>query len=150
MISENDYRYMPIRDSAVLTNSYVPGRVIGQVPSDLASNPPDAVYIAGPVGLRNQLILYVDFTLGSLTSAEIKVEFNNDPTDTNGWYQETIDDIAASTGIVTERTALRTLTATGKYRIPIKINDQFIRISVHGTGTVTSSLMKVNAIIGNN
>lgn len=145
----NDYRYIPIRDAAILTNSYVAGRIIGQVPNDLASNPPDYAYLSGPVGLLNQLILYVDFTIGSLTTGEIKVEFNNDPTDDNGWYQETIDDIAASTGIVTERNSVRTFSATGKYRIPIKINDQYIRISAHGTGTVTSSSMKINAIIGN-
>lgn len=149
MIAENDYRYIPIRDALILTTSYVAGRIIGQVPSDLASNPPDVAYLSGPVGLRNQLILYVDFTIGSLTTAEIKVEFNNDPTDANGWYQETLDDPAASTGIVTERALVRTLSATGKYRIPIKINDQYIRISIKGTGTPTSSSAKINAIIGN-
>lgn len=149
MIAENDYRYIPIRDAAILTTSYVAGRIIGQVPADLASNPPDFAYLSGPVGLRNQLILYVDFTLGSLTTAELKVEFNNDPTDTNGWYQETLDDAAASTGIVTERSLVRTFSATGKYRIPIKINDQYIRVSIKGTGTVTSSSAKINAIIGN-
>lgn len=149
MISENDYRYIPIRDAAILTTSYVVGRIIGQVPSDLASNPPDVAYLSGPVGLRNQLILYVDFTKGSLTTAELIVEFNNDPTDANGWYQETEDDIAASTGIITERNVVRQFAASGKYRIPIKINDQFIRISIKGTGTVTSSSAKINAIIGN-
>lgn len=140
---------MPIRSAAILTTAYVVGNVIGQVPSDLVSNPPDPVYVAGPVGLLNQLILYVDFTLGSLTSAQLIVEFNNDPTDVNGWYQETIDDIASSTGIVTQRNTVRTFAATGKYRIPIKTNDQYIRVSIKGTGTVTSSSAKINAIIGN-
>lgn len=145
----HDYRYIPIRAATILTNSYVPGTIIGQTPTDLATNPPDSVYVSGPVGLLNQLILYVDFTLGSLTTGEIKVEFNNDVSDANGWYQETVDGVTASTGIVTEAVAIRTLSATGKYRIPIKINDQFIRISAHGTGTVTSSSMKINAIVGN-
>lgn len=136
----NDYRYIPnIRSSLVLTNSYVPGLVIGGQTTD--------AYFVGPCGLRNQLILYVDFTLGSLTSGEIKVEFSNDGID---WYQETIDDIASSTGIITERNSVRTFSATGKYRIPIKINDNYIRVSAHGTGTATGSLMAINAIIGNN
>jgi hypothetical protein len=134
----NDYRYMPIRDAAILTTSYVAGNVIG------VKAPP---YMAGPVGLYNQLILYVDFTKGSLTTAELLIEFSDNQTD---WYQETVDDIAAATGIITEHNAVRTLTATGKYRIPIKINDQFIRVSIKGTGTVTSSSVAINAIIGNN
>lgn len=149
MIGENDYRYIPIRDVLVLTTSYVIGRIIGQVPSDLASNPPDAAYLSGPVGLQNQLILYVDFTKGSLTTAELIVEFNNDPTDANGWYQETEDNIAAATGIITQTNIVRQFAATGKYRIPIKINDQYIRVSIKGTGTVTGSLAKINAVIGN-
>lgn len=145
----NDYRYMPIRAAAILTTAYVVGNIIGQVPSDLATNPPDAAYLSGPVGLLNQLILYVDFTLGSLTTAQLIVEFNNDPTDANGWYQETVDGPTASTGVITEEVAVRTFNATGKYRIPIKINDQFIRVSIKGTGTVTGSSAKINAIIGN-
>lgn len=145
----NDYRYMPIRDAAILTTSYVIGNIIGKVPNTLAANPPTPIYIGGPVGLLNQLILYVDFTKGSLTTAELIVEFNNDCTDDNGWYQETEDDIAASTGIITERNVVRQFGASGKYRIPIKINDQFIRVSIKGTGTVTSSSAKINAIIGN-
>lgn len=145
----NDYRYMPIRDAAILTTSYVAGTIIGKVSPLLASNPPLPQYLSGPVGLLNQLILYVDFTKGSLTTSELIVEFNNDCTDDNGWYQETEDDIAASTGIITERNIVRQFAATGKYRIPIKINDQYIRISIKGTGTVTSSSAKINAIIGN-
>ncbi len=101
-----------------------------------------------PVNLNNQLILYVHFTKGSLTTAEIIIEFSHDGI--NNWVQETYDDIAASTGIVTERPMVRQLAASGDYRIPVPINDQHIRVSVKGTGTVTSSLMAVDAIIGNN
>lgn len=138
----NDYRYIPasvIRASAILTNSYVAGGIIG---GTVTIN-----YLPVGIGQKNQLILYVDFTLGSLTTAEIKIEFSNDGID---WYAETEDDIAASTGIITERNSIRTFGATGKYRIPVQINDQYIRISAHGTGTVTSSLMAISAIIGNN
>jgi hypothetical protein len=140
MYSINDYRYIPdIRPSAVLTNSFVPGLVIG-------SNSTEA-YMPGTCALKNQLILYVDFTKGSLTTAEIQIEFSND---NSTWFAETEDDIAASTGIITERNSIRTLGATGKYRIPVRINDNYIRVSAKGTGTVTGSLMTINAIIGNN
>lgn len=47
----------PVRSSAILTTSYVDGTVISDV------------------HFQNQLNLYVDFTKGSLTSAEIKVSF---------------------------------------------------------------------------
>lgn len=141
----NDYRYLPVRDVAILTTSYVPGNIIGKSQDNATYE-----YLSGPVGLLNQLILYVDFTKGSLTTAELIIEFNNDLTDDNGWYQETIDDIASSTGVITERNAVRTFAASGKYRIPVRINDQFIRVSIKGTGTVTSSSAKINAIVGNN
>lgn len=129
---------MPIRTAAILTTAYVAGTVIG------VENPP---YMAGPVGLYNQLTLYVSFTIGSLTTAELIIEFSNDGVD---WYQETIDDIAAATGIITQRNSVRTFAATGKYRIPLPITDQFIRVSIKGTGTVTGSSATINAIIGNN
>jgi len=138
----SDYNFMPVRSAAILTTSYVAGTVIGGKGAD-----PNFQYFVGPAGLKNQLILYVDFTLGSLTTAELIVEFSNDNSD---WYQETEDDLAASTGINTERNQVRTFVATGKYRIPITINDNFIRVSVKGTGTTTGSSMKIGAVIGNN
>lgn len=134
----NDYRYMPVRSAAILTTSYVAGDIIGV-------NTPE--YMAGPVGLYNQLTLYVNFTIGSLTTAELIIEFSDDLVN---WVQETIDDIAASTGIITQRNSVRTFTASGAYRIPLPINDQFIRVSIKGTGTVTASSATINAIIGNN
>lgn len=133
---QSAYNFYPIRSSLILTNSYVAGTVLGL-----------GTLTSGVVNLNNQLILYVQFTLGSLTTGEIKVEFSNDNAT---WVQETYDDIATSTGIATERSIVRTFAASGSYRIPIQINDKYIRISAHGTGTVTSSLMQIDAIIGNN
>ena len=133
------YEIMPVRDAAILTTSYVVGNIIGSYQGA-------DTRIVGGVALKNQLILYVDFTKGSLTTAEILVEFNNDLTDANGWYQETLDVAGTpSGGSVTmgENLMTRQLSATGKYRISIPIKDQFIRVSVKGTGTVTSSSMKV-------
>lgn len=132
----NNYEFLVphLRASAVLTNAYVAAPVIGL-----------ADY--GAVNLNNQFILYVHFTLGSLTSGEIIVEFSDDGS--TNWVQETFDSINATTGVVTEVPMIRTFTADGNYRIPIKICDKHIRVSAHGTGTVTSSLMAIDAIIGN-
>jgi len=57
-----------IRASAILTNSYVAGTTINNANHE------------------DQLIIYVDFTIGSLTSAELKVEFSDDDIT---YYQET-------------------------------------------------------------
>jgi len=58
--------------------------------------------------------------------------------------------LEVATGIVTERPKSHLLTATGKVRLnPIVIKDSYIRISAKGTGTVTSSSLAINAIIGN-
>lgn len=134
-----NYEFTPLRASAVLTNSYVQLPVLGLYNNGQLNGQPD---------LNNQLILYVNLTLGSLTTAELIVEFSHDGS--TNWVQETLDNINLTTGVITEQPSIRTFAASGNYRIPIKINDQHIRISVHGTGTVTGSLMTVGAIIGTN
>lgn len=126
----DDYKIYSVRSSAVLTTSYVAGTVIGD---------DNLIYE------KNQLIVLVDFTIGSLTSAEIKIELGPSTSDL---YNETYDDIAASTGIITERLITRTFTGTGKYRIAIPIKDRNIKISAKGTGTVTNSLMAISAVVG--
>src|SRR5215216_1552647 len=116
-----------VRASAVLTTSYVAGTVV------------DQEEIKG----ANQLLVLVDFTLGSLTDGRIKVEFSHDGLT---YYQET-------DGTVSGASSLETLidhkfTATGKYRLAIPIMERYIKISVIGTGTVTNSLMTVDAVVG--
>ena len=144
----SDYVFMPIRDAAILTTGYVAGNVIGAVNAgEKPASGQMLQHFVGTAGLFNQIILYVDFTKGSLTTAEILVEFSDNNVD---WYAETVDDVNAGTGIITERNAVRQLTANGKYRIPIRVNDNYIRVSIKGTGTVTSSSAKIGAIIGNN
>lgn len=134
-----NYEFTPLRPSTVLTNAYVPLPVLGLYNNGQLNGQPN---------LNNQLILYVHATLGSLTTAELIVEFSHDGT--TNWVQETVDNINLVTGVITEQPVIRTFAASGNFRIPIKINDQHIRVSVHGTGTVTGSLMAVDAIIGTN
>lgn len=136
MLQLQDYNFKTIRTSAVLTNSYVAATVLG-VSSD-AQTPG----IPEP-SLRNQLIVYIDFTVGSLTSASVKVEFSHDGTT---YYQETFSAISAGTDTLTN--GVHTMTATGKYRVAIPIKDRYIKISAIGTGTVTNSLMTISGIVG--
>lgn len=114
-----------LRASAVLTDSYVVSSV-------------------REIRACNQLLLYVSFTIGSLTSAELKVEFSSDNTN---WYQET-SQVSAGGGIFTQNPAVRKFTASGNKRIPIPVTDRYIRVSVKGTGTVTNSLMAVELQLG--
>lgn len=120
-----DYESIVVRESAILTGSYVAGTVIEET---LGSN---------------QLVLLVNFTKGSLTTAEFKVEFSPD---NSTWYQETFQSV--TTGTATESLGEHQISATGGYRISIPIKDRYIKISAKGTGTVTSSAMSITAIIG--
>lgn len=138
-ISNSKYYFINIRPAAILTTSYVPAVVLG------GDNQQDS--ILQNLFTNNQLILYVAFTIGSLTNATLKIEFSNDGTT---WYQETEDNLAASTGVITEVPITRIFTATGNYRIPIKMNDAYVRVSAEGVGTVTASSLSINAIVGNN
>ena len=122
-----------IRSSAVLTGSYVAATVVG--PEGLA---PDI----DPVN-NNQLGLLVNFTIGDLTSAELKVEFSDDG---STYYQETASSVSGDTS--TETLVEHSFASTGNYRLLIPIVDRYIKVSVKGTGTVTSSLMDLEAIIG--
>lgn len=129
---ELNYLTKNLRSSAVLTGSYVAGTVLGPQGVGTAADPVE----------NNQLVLYVSFTIGSLTSAELKVEFSNDGTT---YYQET--ESTVSSGTSTDKVLEHTLTATGNYRIAMPLADRYVKVSVKGTGTVTSSLMAVDAII---
>lgn len=127
---QSDYKTIPIRTSAVLTTSYVAGTKFIQ-PEILPE-------------VQNQIVLYVDFTLGSLTTAELIVEFSADNTN---FYQESYE-LVPTAGVAVCTTYTRQLTATGKYRFAIPIKDKVIQVSVKGTGTVTGSLLAITGIIG--
>lgn len=142
---KNNYVFYPIRTASILTTSYVAGTLLGGGHTQLTNG------AIGSPSRNNHLELYVDFTIGSLTNATIKVEFSNDGTN---WYQETEDNLATSTGVITEVAVTRIFTATGKYRVPININSpwinaNWIRISAEGVGTVTSSSLAIGAVLGN-
>lgn len=129
-----DYRIKSVRSSTVLTGSYVAGTVIGASDVD--------------IHLQNQLILLIQFTIGSLTSAELKIEFSND---NSTFIQQTIQApgaISSGTQTINNYSAEHKFSATGNYEIALPINYKFIKVSVKGTGTVTDSLMAIDAIVG--
>lgn len=130
-MAHQDYSFQNVRAAAILTNSYVAGTVIGTQSS-------------AQLQLLNQLVVYVSFTKGSLTSAELKVEFSNDNTT---WYQESTAAISGGTATVSPLEYTFNAT-TQNYRIPVPVKDTYVRISVKGTGTLTSSSMTVDAIVG--
>ena len=92
----------------------------------------------------NQLELEVEFTLGSLTSAEIKIEFSDNNTT---FYQQAFSAISGSVNSLT--LGVNTLIASGNYLLSLPISSKYIKISSHGTGTVTNSLLAITAKIRN-
>lgn len=113
-----------IRAAAILTNAYVAATVVD-------------------VSTANQLQILADFTIGSLTSCDLKLEWSLDNTT---FYQEAYDSV--SNGTNTENLGVRRFTATGKYQLSVPILGQFLKISAIGNGTVSTSSIKIDLIYG--
>lgn len=128
---------MLVRAAAILTTSYVAGTILG------AARPLTREY--------NQLAVYVDITLGSLTTVELKIEFA--PYQGGNFYQETDEASAVSSNLDTKavNAVVHQFTVGGKYKLLIPITgDEQIKISSKGTGTVTASSMQVDAALVKN
>jgi hypothetical protein len=135
-----------IRSAAILTNAYVAGNTIGPTASMVTSGGVSPTITNFKPSDYRSLTLLVDFTIGSLTDAQIKVECQNSP-DT-AFYQLTSEAVAA--GVSTVSPKVFKLAATGKYYITIDpIKADTIKISAIGTGTVTDSSLAINAIMSN-
>ena len=132
MYKTGDYIKTAVRSAAILTDSYVAGTVIGPATGDKLN-----------VQDFNQLTVLVQWTKGSLTSLEVKVEFSHDGTT---YYQEANIATSGATNTVT----LGSYTTTVEGNFPIVISNlaaRFVKISVKGTGTVTSSSCTVDAVL---
>lgn len=116
-----------IRESAILTTSYVAWDVIEKVRDG------------------NVLVLHIDFTKWSLTTAEIQVECSSSG-NSDDYYVRT--SWAITSGAETIDTHYLQLDATGKYEIILPVYADYIKISAKGTGTVTGSAMAIKAITG--
>lgn len=113
-----------VRAAAILTTSYVAGTVI-------------------EAHLRNQLTILVDFTIGSLDSGHVKVEYSENNSD---FYQEAFSSISA--GVSTESLAEHKLVTSGSFALYVPVQARYVRISAKGTGTVTGSSMTIKALVG--
>jgi len=123
-----------IRDSAVLTGAYVEGIILGA-----ESSHPTKCHD------YNQMILKVRFTIGSLTSASVKIEFSSD----NSTYDQESSETNI-TGAVSIDPIVRTFDASGNHAIPIPISTRYIKVSAIGNGTVTDSLLGIAAVLAVN
>ena len=92
----------------------------------------------------NQIILYVNFTIGSLTYGQMVVEFSSDGTT---WYQEG-SYVSGGSGVRTRNQVAHRFTASGRHRIPIPVADYYVRVACLGNGTATDSLMAVELQAG--
>lgn len=138
-VKATDYIKRNIRASAILTGSYVAATTLGAEAGttiETRTTKPNEY---------NQLVLFIDFTIGNLTDMLLKVEFSADGTN---FYQETIGAISGSTE--TDTALEHKFTATGKYRLAIPCTDRYIKVSVKGEGTATSSLCAIDAVLGVN
>lgn len=123
-----NYQSKTLREAAILTGSYVVASNDEFTPADVMS--------------ANQIILFVDFTKGSLTTAEVKIEYSNDGTT---WFQESFGSVSSGTNTIS--LGENALGATGKYTIISDIAGKYVRVSAKGTGTATGSSMTIEAAL---
>lgn len=120
-----DYLFKSLRADAALTTSYV-------------------YYELDEKHLKNQVIFYLDLTIGAADSIDYVVEFSADGSD---WYPETIT--TTSSGVSTTIKRIYHVTADQKDRIAIQIKDMAMRIGIKATGAdVTGAKAKIGSIVG--
>ena len=115
-----------VRAAAILTTGYVAGTILTDCEK------------------FNQLMVFVKFTIGSLSRVEIKIEFSFDGGST--YYQETLSTIDEEKSV--EELGIHRFGDEGNYVIAIPIKCSKIKISAIGIGTVTSSSLKLDAVVG--
>ena len=126
--TKSQYYSQTIRSALVLTTSYVAA---------------STVQVQG----FTQLVLYVNFTKGSLDSGEIKIEFSDD---NSTFFQESFEDDDFTNALRDIKVFHHKMSATGTYRIPIPVTDNYIKVSGKGTGTVSGSSLTLALIQGTN
>lgn len=115
----------PVRAAAILTTGYVAGTVLENCQK------------------FNALILNIDFTKGSLTDTQIKIEISTDGTVYRQLHSDSISaGVNSPAALVYKFTANAACSTT-----PISIATKYIKISAIGTGTVTSSSLAIEAVL---
>ena len=77
---------------------------------------------------------------------DIKIDYSNTGDDSD-WHQETF--AAISGGVSTETLGVHRFSTTGKYTLALSSKWRYARISAIGNGTITSSSVAIDAILGN-
>ena len=126
---ENKYISKAIRAAAILTGSYVAWTIIWQSDNNNAQE-------------LNQLVLYISFTIWSLTSLEVKIEYSDDWVT---YYQETFITISGWTSAASLWEY--TFTATWNYIIASPFKAKFVKVSSKWTWTATSSSCSIKWIL---
>ena len=121
-----DFINKPVRADAILTNAYVAGTVLENAQTS------------------NVMTINYNFTKGSLTDAQIKVEVS---TDGSTYYHLQSDSISAGVNTLAPLVYKLAATSVGS-TTPLTINTKYIKISAIGTGTVTSSSLAINVVLG--
>ena len=128
-MSNLQYTSRQIRNATILTTSYVAADVLWLDDENRSQE-------------LNQSVLFLDITLWSLTSVELKIEYSDDWVN---YYQQTFIDITWWTA--TASLWEYTFTADGSYEIANPFKARFLKASVKGTWTVTSSSCAIKGII---
>jgi len=129
-MSNLQYTSRQIRDAAILTTSYVSADILWLDDNNTAQT-------------LNQSVLFIDLTIWSLTSMELKIEYSDDSIN---YYQQSFIDI--SWGTATVNAGEYTFTASGTYEISNPFKAKYLKASVIGTWTVTGSSCAIKGIIG--
>lgn len=125
-MSIKDATRIVLREEAVLTTSYVVTPL---------TNLDGSLFDCSQLDAYN---LYINFTKGSLTTAEIKIEFSYDGTN---WFQE--PNSLVSSGTTTWTPNVNTLAASCDISPKMTMANKYMRVSCKGTGTVTGSKLAV-------
>ena len=128
-MSNLQYTAKSVRDAAILTTSYVAWTVLWLDDDNRAQE-------------LNQSVLYIDVTLWSLTSVEVKLEYSDDWVN---YYQQTFIDISGWTA--TASLWEYTFTADWAYEIANPFKARNLRVSAKWTWTVTGSSCAIKWII---
>lgn len=125
-----DYKLKIVRADAILTTSYVAGTVLEDLERD------------------NQLMLYIEAVKGNVASFQVKVEYSYDGVT---YCQQSFESVSG--GVNTVSAGVFSFTLSGdpgdqNFVLAIPIKASKIKISTKGTGTITSSSVKITAAIG--
>lgn len=122
-----DYDLKIVRDDAILTGSYVVGTELTDLERD------------------NQVMLFLEFTKGQLDSFQLKIEYSDDAVT---YYQDTFVSYSGAVATCSPGYFSFAPSDDQNFMLAIPIKCSKMKISVKGTGTVTSSSLRVRAAVG--